>query len=129
MKPLHFFSIAAAIIILDQLTKAIVRNSFSYTVNTGTVLGFFKNTNVIFIVITAVVIIAIVTLRKKMHQEDHLPAAIVLGGAAGNLIDRAYFGGVIDFIAIGPFPAFNIADSALTIGALLLIYHWWRTRN
>jgi signal peptidase II len=51
----------------------------------------------------------------------------IAGGAIGNLLDRVRLGYVVDFIAIGPWPNFNVADSAITMGALLLCWGWLRT--
>ncbi len=48
--------------------------------------------------------------------------SLVIGGALGNVIDRILIGAVIDFISIGPFPSFNLADSAVTVGMILIIF-------
>ena len=53
--------------------------------------------------------------------------ALIFGGAVANLIDRLSYGFVIDFISVGFWPAFNVADSAITIGALMLVWKMWRT--
>ncbi|MEK6822898.1 MAG: signal peptidase II [Nanoarchaeota archaeon] len=53
-------------------------------------------------------------------------SGVLLGGVLGNFIDRIAFGVVTDFIQLGPWPAFNIADSALTLGIIAIVYESWR---
>jgi signal peptidase II len=56
--------------------------------------------------------------------------AMQVGGALGNLIDRIRFGPVTDFIAVGTFPVFNVADASITVGVIiLLIFLWWQERK
>lgn len=97
--------------------------AFSFLANAGGWQRWF-----FLILTTAVSIFIYFWLRKlKPHQRlQYTALALILGGAIGNLIDRAIYGYVIDFIDVyyGSYhwPAFNIADSAITIGAFLLIY-------
>lgn len=130
--------ISAAVILLDQATKHLIRNLIdSFRVievlpflqivnirNKGAAFGMFTGFgNIVFIIIAALSIIFVIYLLAK-GKEDRLGLSLVLGGAAGNLIDRILYGSVTDFIDIfiGRFhwPAFNVADSALTIGILLV---------
>lgn len=124
---------------MDQLTKYIARATippfesiqvlpFLHLVsvrNTGAAFGMFKvfgNTIFVIISLAAIVFVLFLLLRG---MEDKLALALILGGAIGNLIDRVAYSHVTDFIDVfaGRFhwPAFNIADSALTIGILLMI--------
>lgn len=149
-----WMSIAALIVLLDQLTKwAILKwipygnppevvNSFlqlTHRRNTGAAFSFLAGAGGwqrwFFIVLAAAVsaVIAVWLWRLRTAGQTVLSTglALVLGGALGNVIDRIRFGYVIDFIEmpnyfgflIGGkwFPAFNIADSAITVGAVLLI--------
>jgi signal peptidase II len=137
--------ITAPVIVLDQITKvAAVANlavqdvpiapflSFTLTYNTGAAFGFLNQAggwqNVFFIGVAVVASVFILYLLYTQAADNLLMAAglaLILGGAIGNLIDRLLWGHVVDFILVyyqsWRFPAFNIADSAISIGAVLLI--------
>jgi signal peptidase II len=140
------FLIAAAIVCLDQLTKYLVTSSvtpgspvevFSFfhlvnVKNTGAAFGMLKGLgNNFFIAVSALALVLIVILILK-GIDGILGFSLILGGAAGNLIDRLAYGHVRDFIDLfaGDYhwPAFNIADSALTVGILLLAVTGMRKR-
>jgi signal peptidase II len=96
--------------------------------NSGAAFSLFQGFTPVLAVLA--VVITVVLVRAVRRAEDRLSVvalALVLGGAAGNLIDRIarspgfLEGAVIDFVKVGSFPTFNVADSAITIGALLLI--------
>ncbi len=141
----QFFSTALAVAFLDQLTKLIVESSirensfliiadFLYLThlrNTGSVFGIFKNMNLFFAVFTLAVIAWIIYYYRKMPDNKLAKTgyAMLLGGASGNLIDRALFGGVTDFIDFRFWPAFNIADSALTMGIIMLLFYYYFTEK
>ncbi|MEK6673129.1 MAG: signal peptidase II, partial [Nitrospirota bacterium] len=80
--------------------------------------------NTLFIVISVVAIVFVLYLILKSN-EDKLGLSLILGGAAGNLLDRIFFGSVIDFIDVFAgrlhWPAFNVADSVLTIGIVVML--------
>lgn len=129
--------IIVAIIAADQLSKSFaVTNlmnqasitlierflSFTYVENGGMAFGLLKNQRLFFIISTSIIAIVILYFVFKMYKK-HMFAAICLsmifGGAIGNLIDRIRFGYVIDFIHFRFFPpVFNIADSAVVLGAI-----------
>lgn len=138
--------ISLLVVILDQAAKQIAEaqltphqavNLFPYfdwylTYNTGAAFSFLANAGGwqrwLFTVIAIVISIVIVQWVRKLPSEDTLTAAslcLILGGAIGNLIDRVYLGHVIDYIQVWlgsyPFPAFNIADASIFVGAALLI--------
>ncbi|WP_027183330.1 signal peptidase II [Desulfovibrio inopinatus] len=139
--------LAVCIIILDQATKAyiastmtlwssfpVVDNFFNivFVLNRGAAFGFLNNADsnwqaYFFIGITCLALVLIWSMLKRSHNEDTLFNAslgLVLGGAIGNLVDRIRLGEVIDFLdfQFGSYhwPAFNVADIAITTGALLL---------
>ncbi|MDD5120652.1 MAG: signal peptidase II [Candidatus Omnitrophica bacterium] len=133
------FIIAASIIFLDQTTKffatkflqvntpvVFIKNFLNFTLvyNRGAAFGYFQNQLLLFIFISVFSIALIFyNLRdKKSSRIFKLSLSLVLGGAIGNLIDRLRFGFVIDFLDFRVWPVFNLADSFITIGALLLTW-------
>jgi len=131
--------IVLTIIALDQITKYLIINSLSLydsieifsflhivnVRNTGAAFGSFKSLGSSFFIIVAVAAIGFVVylLMKRVYNTFGL--SLILGGAVGNLIDRILYGQVVDFIdfSIGSYhwPAFNVADSALTVGIILIL--------
>ena len=126
------------IFIFDQLTKYIVsqniplggsipiiKNIFhlTYVLNRGAAFGIFKN-QVYFLIITAIVAVTfiLINLNRKKTPRIEIALSLILSGAVGNLIDRLRLGAVIDFLDFRIWPVFNIADTAITIGAILLAY-------
>ena len=108
----------------------VLRGIFHITLvhNTGIAFGLFKNQGIVFIIIPIIAIILLVfnIYYYRNHQEDlsrtYIVAfSLILGGAIGNLIDRIYFGYVIDFLDFRIWPVFNLADSAITIGAAIIL--------
>jgi signal peptidase II len=106
----------------------VVRNIFHFTLvhNTGIAFGLFKNMGIVFIIIPIIVIIFIIS--HLYHQSNNKDVgkvyifafSLILGGAIGNLVDRIVFGYVIDFIDFRVWPVFNVADSAITIGTIIV---------
>ena len=147
LKPYGLLVLVAGVIIaLDQITKAIVINNIQmggtwmplewlapyarivHWYNTGVAFGMFQNGNTIFSVLAIIVSIAIIWYFPQVPKEDwplRLAMCLQLGGAMGNLIDRLVIGHVTDFISVGDFPVFNVADSAITIGVAVLVIGVW----
>ena len=136
-----FILVAAAIIIADQLTKNWVRNytgdqpifeaGFFRIIsvqNTGSSFSMFQGQNIPLLVVAIIGIILIITfaglLTWKYAAFDtwytKMYLGLILGGTTGNLVDRIVHGGVTDFLDLGPWPTFNIADSAMVVGVILL---------
>ena len=130
--------IAAAVIVIDQITKnmlvkaladgpiTVIRNFFNlvYVENYGIAFGMFKDKTIFFIVtqllISVVIMYVIYRLRNKSVPLT-ICLSLILGGAVGNLIDRIRLGYVIDYLSFSIFPpVFNFADSAIVVGAILL---------
>lgn len=145
MKPrLGGLAVAATVILLDQLTKwwaaetlpgspiTVIEDflHLRYVTNSGAAFGFFSGGGAVLAVIAFVVIVGIlvVVVRKTHGWPESVVVGLVIGGAAGNLIDRVtrgdglLDGAVIDFIDFSFFPAFNLADSAITVGAVLALW-------
>jgi signal peptidase II len=143
----RWLSVAALVIVLDQITKYIANTglvyahavpvipSFNLTLmyNRGAAFSFLSDAGGwqrwFFVTVSLLAsVLLIVWLYKLKPQQRMLALALslVLGGAVGNLIDRLWFGYVIDFIQLYYrdfyWPAFNVADSAITIGAAILIW-------
>jgi len=136
------FIIAIFVFFLDQLSKylilqnlklresiPVVDNIFHLTLvyNKGAAFGIFQNGINIFIIAALIAIGVIIfditgSKRKDKDLFYNLALGLVLGGILGNLFDRIYLGYVIDFLDFRIWPVFNVADSAITIGALLLGY-------
>jgi len=94
------------------------------TRNRGVAFGFLENGGAIVAVVTAVALVALVAffIVHRRRPLAWLPTGLLLGGAAGNLIDRVREGAVTDFIDLPAWPAFNLADVAITFGVLSLLY-------
>tara|TARA_Y100000310_G_scaffold225672_1_gene227690 strand:+ start:490 stop:894 length:405 start_codon:yes stop_codon:yes gene_type:complete len=118
--PKIFYSIALLIVILDQLSKYFVKNYFPYTTNTGAAFGILQGQR------TFLIFITIIILGVIFYHAKHYPIALgfLFGGAISNLIDRIFLGKVIDFIDLGFWPSFNIADSSNTLGVGILLFLW-----
>jgi signal peptidase II len=130
--------VAVGVIAADQVSKAIVRGELSRFEEHELVVGIklinTRNTGVAFSMFSGggplVVIIAFVALGAllaffftHLHKPlVWLPTGLLLGGAAGNLIDRIRLGAVTDFIKLPHWPAFNVADICVTLGVISLIY-------
>ncbi len=132
----------SSVVFIDQVTKIffskvlsvgeslpIIRSVLHMTLvhNTGIAFGLFKNQGIVFIIIPviAVVLLAYNIYYYRLNEEKLerfyiVTFSMILGGAIGNLIDRIHLGYVIDFIDFRVWPVFNIADSAITVGAVIL---------
>lgn len=138
---LFLFLVAGAIILVDQLTKNWVRQNLNigeiyrpdlwitdyarifFWKNTGAAFGIFQKFGIVFSVLSFIVSGFIIYYFVQIPRKDwliRLAMAMLLAGAVGNLIDRLADGYVTDFISIGSFPVFNIADSSITVGVILL---------
>jgi signal peptidase II len=78
--------------------------------------------------VTAVVTIALIVAAFALRKGSKIGLGLLIGGGLANLIDRLGDGRVTDYIAIGPWPAFNVADACITIGAILILTHLLRRR-
>jgi signal peptidase II len=128
---------AAAVVALDQVTKALVRSDLELgerrdlvpgvdlvnVRNSGIAFGFLADGGALLVVGTALALLALVFFFAAHTGRPlvWLPTGLLLGGALGNLIDRAAEGSVTDFVKLPHFPAFNVADMAITFGVIALI--------
>jgi signal peptidase II len=110
-------------------TIPVVKGVFHFTLvhNTGMAFGLFKDHGVVFIIIPAIAIALLVYNIYYYRENERLSRSyifafsLILGGAIGNLIDRVCIGHVIDFLDFRIWPVFNIADSMITIGAVIIL--------
>lgn len=141
-------TIAAVIVTLDQWTKWLVRVNIPtggtwlpeglewlspyarivHWYNTGAAFGMFQNASMVFTVLAFIVIAVIIYYYPHVENADwslRLAMSMQLGGAIGNLIDRLALGRVTDFLSIGTFPVFNVADASISVGAAVLLLGVW----
>ena len=149
-----WLGIAAIVILIDQLTKITIAKLFVFgeekvitsffnlvlAYNQGAAFGFLKNQpgwQRYFFTAIAIAAVAFIVYMLRRHAGQRLfcwALALIMGGAIGNAIDRLLYGHVIDFLdfhlaGVGHFPAFNVADSAICVGAALFIYDELRRVN
>lgn len=142
---LYLFSIAGTLVALDQWTKSIVRTNLAlgetwlpeslawlspyariiHWYNMGAAFGMFQNGSTIFAVLAIIVICALIYYFPQVEARDwslRLALSMQLAGASGNLIDRLTQNGrVTDFISVGTFPVFNVADASISVGTAVLL--------
>ena len=139
---------------LDQLTKQWVQRSISpyealnvvpdffnlvNVPNTGAAFGSFKGNNTFFVVISIIALVVVTILLVRHRRSDpwrDVSLALLLAGILGNLTDRLLYGHVIDFLLFNlhiryadPWPAFNVADSCISIAVVLFIIHSFRRQK
>lgn len=136
---LTFFSVAILVVAADQITKALVRfyllhgQSFpaqgllriTHITNSGAAFGILSNQSPLLMVTAGIGIIALLLYYRFPFFDGALTRVglgLQLGGAAGNLMDRLQLGHVTDFIDLRVWPVFNLADSAIVLGVIILGY-------
>jgi signal peptidase II len=140
------FLLAGIIVAVDQWTKYLVRSHLQfgevwapqtwmmdyvrivYWRNTGAAFGMLQHFGDVFTVLAIIVSIAILYYFPQISRQDwhlRLALSLQLGGAIGNLIDRLTQGFVTDFISIGNFAVFNVADASISIGVAVLVLGMW----
>ncbi len=147
-RTLIWLSLSVVVLVLDQLTKLAITDNLSYLQrvavlpffdlvrlhNPGAAFSFLADASgwqtTLLTTVSGVVSVALIwwlaTLPRRGHRILALGIALVLGGAIGNLVDRVLYGYVVDFLLFHykdwSFPAFNIADSAITCGVVLILF-------
>jgi signal peptidase II len=139
----------AVVAIADRVTKVVVERRFgvpygprqvvdhllflNVTRNAGAAFGIFQNFTAGFLVISAIVMVGILIYYWRLPRRDwtgRLGLALVFGGAISNAYDRAVKGSVVDFIQVPHWPIFNVADSAVSVGVVvLLLGTLWASRQ
>ena len=139
---------AGLVVGLDQWTKWLVRENLPFQAtwlpswldwlspyarivhwyNRGAAFGMFQDAGQVFTVLAFIVIAAILFYYPRVEAADwplRLAMGLQLGGALGNLLDRLTMGKVTDFLQVGTFPVFNIADASISIGVVVLLLSVW----
>jgi len=139
-----FFLIALLLVVADQLSKMWIRSNLLvgqslfevgifqiiHIQNTGAAFGLFQDQSFALAIVAIVGVVLLLfyalIIYPRFFPLDNLlgksALGLILGGTIGNLTDRLCFGGVTDFISIGWWPAFNLADSAIVVGVILFTY-------
>ena len=97
----------------------------TYVQNTGAAFGSFQNGNTVLIFVSLIILFALIKYRKELFTLGKLASygwLFIIGGALGNLYDRIFLGSVVDFINFVVWPVFNVADSFITVGAIMLAW-------
>ncbi|MDQ6852467.1 MAG: signal peptidase II [Actinomycetota bacterium] len=149
-RPFLIAGLVVGIVLLDQVTKAVVVATLAdgplsiigdtvelrLSRNPGGAFSLLTGFTPLLAVLAVIVAVVLVRVAQRMTDPVMVVAlSLVLGGAIGNLLDRVFRspsflrGEVVDFIRVGGFPSFNVADSAITIGAVLLVVWGWRDRD
>lgn len=153
-KPWFWYAIAAVVVVLDQASKHAIEAAFEYgetkvftsffnftlAYNTGAAFSFLADAGGwqrwffgIIAIIASVLLIGWIRRVAAYKPREAFGLAFILGGAVGNLYDRIVYGHVVDFIVVhyqdSYFPAFNLADSAITLGAAVLIIDMLLTKE
>jgi signal peptidase II len=102
--------------------------SLTYIHNRGAVFGIMQGQSVFFMVMAIVIVLVIVAYNFRYAPQPVVQylLGLVAGGSLGNIVDRWFYGSVIDFFSVGWWPVFNIADSAIVCGGILLVIYFWR---
>jgi signal peptidase II len=138
--------IAGFIVVVDQWTKYLVRTKIPFAgswspfvwlepyirivhwQNTGAAFGMLQGFGLVFAILAVVVSVAILYYFPRVPSNEwamRLAMAMQLGGAVGNLIDRITVGTVTDFVSVGKFAVFNVADACISVGTVILILAVW----
>lgn len=134
-----FFFLIFFFVFIDQVSKYYIRNNFelneskkfgifslTYVTNTGVSFGLFKGFNIIFVIFSFFVLFFLFYKFFKYDETNKMvflfPLSVLCAGIIGNLIDRIFFGHVIDFIDFHFWPVFNFADSFMTLSVIWLFF-------
>ena len=142
----QMYLVALILLSLDQFSKYLITQKMSladsmpviksifhitYVENTGIAFGLFPQGQILFITISLIIILVIVFFERKKALKspwERFCLGLVLGGALGNLVDRLRFGFVIDFLDFRIWPVFNLADSGVCIGGILMAFFLLKKR-
>jgi len=140
------FLVLAVVLVLDQLTKWLITSNMAagesipaegfirltYVRNTGVAFGLFQDQGIILAIIPFLAVAAMIWLYRSSPMPPILMRAALglqMGGAIGNLIDRLRLGFVVDFVDVGPWPVFNVADSSIVVGIAVLAWYFGTGRD
>jgi signal peptidase II len=143
---LILFTFAGVVVGLDQVTKYWVRRNLDFQEfwapwdwllpyarivhwkNTGAAFGMFQNMNTVFMILAVIVSIVIIYYFPRIPRSEwylRLALCLQFSGAVGNLIDRIHQGYVTDFVSVGTFAVFNVADACISMGVVVMLIGLW----
>ncbi|MBW2991856.1 signal peptidase II [Candidatus Woesearchaeota archaeon] len=138
-KLFYFYLISLGVLVLDQLVKFLIKKievgrdvvdwgffSLTHVHNYGAGFSILEGQNWLFVLIALMFIFLIIFFYDRIEEDKLVQSgfALLLGGTVSNLIDRVSYGFVIDYLDFKVWPVFNIADSAITVGAVLVIIYY-----
>ena len=147
---IRLIAVTTSVAAIDQLTKFLLTSTIDaqrmaprveivdgwlaleYTENRGAAFGLFSGLAPILVAVSIAILAALLLhflRRARPPLWQTVATGAISGGAIGNLIDRVRLGYVIDFVSVGPWPNFNVADSAITIGVLVLMWGMARQQS
>lgn len=143
-----FLSAAGFVLILDQVTKAIVRDTlavgqrwpeadllltrfftFTHVENTGVAFGMLQGLGKWYAIVPLAIAVGVLVYRRRLPAHDvwmNLASGLIVAGALGNVVDRLRMGRVTDFLDFQVWPVFNVADTAVFVGVVMVTIHVWR---
>lgn len=144
MKFIIFFIFSFFLILIDRISKYFILKNlrfgesikilgdllkFERVENRGGIFGIFPQGRIFFILISIVALIIIFIIFIKLKSNSILLIfllSLIFSGILGNLIDRIFYGFVVDFISVRNFPVFNLSDSYITVGVILILLFLWK---
>ncbi len=144
LPPLALLAVALLVVVVDRVTKALIQHYlalgdhvrvfgdllwFDHSQNTGIAFSLATSHSSIVFFFDLIAIVFILYLARRVPPGEpwlRMGLGLVLGGAIGNVVDRVLAGSVTDFIDFRVFPVFNVADSAITVGAILIAWRLYR---
>ena len=139
--PRWWWALAALVLAADQASKALAWRALQHPVrlgplvlrlqtNTGAAFGLVPWANALLLVVTALACLGIIWYARRMNGGTaRAGLGLILGGALGNLVDRLALGRVRDFVDLGFWPTFNLADAAISVGAAITLVTLWRAQD
>lgn len=134
-----YFLLTVSIVFFDQLTKFLVLNfggfeicrffNIEYITNTGASFGMFQGWSSLLAWLGVIMMGLIIYNFDKIQKQMYLPWMVIIAGIIGNTIDRFLWGHVVDFLSFSFWPAFNVADMAITLGVAWLIVKMIRNQT
>jgi signal peptidase II len=131
---LFFFLHVPILMLIDFVSKRFMvyykPHTFllNYTENTGAIFGNFQGYNLLFVIISILVLLALFYIYKK-EKQYRTSWVLMIAGIAGNLLDRLLYGHVVDFIDLKYWYIFNLADVFIVLGVVLLIYNMMKSER
>ena len=117
-----FFIAVLILFLLDQVAKLLIKG----TVNRGAAFGILQGWVLLFVLAGFFVLGFVLYYKDRVKSYGYFGLVLLFSGTLGNLVDRLVFGYVRDFIDVGFWPIFNLADTYNTIGVLLLVAYFWK---